>query len=206
MLAPPSLSPALPSPTAISVAGRAGPAFTTHAMMQGFACHSRGVELLVSAAARVHARVRSKRIHDVWLRAERGRLIIACSCPARSLGLDVCKHAWAALLEVDRQVALSDLRAARGALVVEATAFEDEATPKASGPGVHATKGTSPTTAASEREEKKTTKTVANAKPARPGLKAARASNASAQPATAKASTSRRRSATPPKKKRSPSP
>jgi len=60
-------------------------------------------------------------VHDVHLRAEQGRLLIACSCPALSLGIDLCKHAWAALLEVDRQDALSDLRSSRGPLVVEPT-------------------------------------------------------------------------------------
>ncbi len=107
-------------PSTQAIAGRAGHAFTPQAMMQGFACHARGVELAASAPARVHARVRSKRVHDVHLRAEDGRLIIACTCPARSLGLDFCEHAWAALLEVDRANALSDLRATRGALVVVA--------------------------------------------------------------------------------------
>lgn len=103
----------------LAIAGRAGHAFTPHAMMQGFVCHARGVELTASGAARVHARVRSKRVHDVLLRAERGRLSIACTCPARTYGLDFCKHAWAALLEIDRQDALGDLRTTRGPLVVE---------------------------------------------------------------------------------------
>ena len=110
----------VPVPTSsLSIAGRAGHAFTPHAMMQGFACHARGVELPASGPSRVHARVRSKRVHDVHLRAERGKLLVACSCPARSFGLDVCKHVWAALLEVDRHDGLADLRGSRGALVVE---------------------------------------------------------------------------------------
>ncbi len=114
-----SLQPT-PSPTsALSIAGRAGHAFTPQAMLQGFVCHARGVELAASGPSRVHARVRSKRVHDVHLRAEKGKLLVACSCPARSFGIDVCKHAWAALLEVDRQDALADLRKSRGPLVVE---------------------------------------------------------------------------------------
>jgi len=113
-----SLSPT-PSPTsALSIAGRAGHAFTPQAMLQGFVCHARGVELPASGPARVHARVRSKRTHDVHLRAEQGRLVVACSCPARSFGLDVCKHVWAALLEVDRHDALGDLRKARGPITI----------------------------------------------------------------------------------------
>jgi hypothetical protein len=110
----------VPTPTSsLSIAGRAGHAFTPHAMMQGFACHARGVELPTSGPSRVHARVRSKRVHDVHLRAERGKLVVACSSPARSFGLEVCKHVWAALLEVDRHDGLADLRGSRGPLVVE---------------------------------------------------------------------------------------
>ena len=109
-----------PAPTSsLSIAGRAGHAFTPHAMIEGFACHARGVELAACGPSRVHARVRSKRVHDVHLRADRGKLAVACTCPARSLGLDVCKHVWAALLEVDRNDGLTDLRGSRGPLVVE---------------------------------------------------------------------------------------
>ncbi len=115
-----SLSPSPCPPSALSIAGRAGHAFTPHAMMQGFTCHARGVELAASDPGRAHARVRSKRLHDVLLRVEDGRLVVACTCPARSFGLDVCKHAWAALLEVDRQDGLSALRKTRGPLVVVA--------------------------------------------------------------------------------------
>jgi hypothetical protein len=104
----------------LSIAGRAGHAFIAPAMMEGFVCHARGVELVSCGATRVHARVRSKRTHDVLLKAEQGRLSIACTCPARTYGLDFCKHAWAALLEVDRQEGLSDLRRTRGPLAVDA--------------------------------------------------------------------------------------
>jgi uncharacterized Zn finger protein len=88
-------------------------------MVQGFACHARGVELCETTATHVRARVRSKRLHDVDLRATAGRLVIGCSCPARSFGLDVCKHAWAALLEIDRKGGLEDLRAGPGVLPVD---------------------------------------------------------------------------------------
>lgn len=116
-----SLTP-VPAPlSTLSIAGRAGHAFTAHAMMEGFACHARGVEMPAAGPARVHARVRSKRVHDVHLRAEKGRLLVSCSCPARSFGLEVCKHVWAALLEVDRHDALGELRTTRGLLVVEAS-------------------------------------------------------------------------------------
>jgi len=129
----------VPAPiSSLSIAGRAGHAFTPHAMMEGFACHARGVELPSSGPARVHARVRSKRVHDVHLRAERGQLVVACSCPARSLGLDVCKHVWAALLEVDRHNALGDLRTARGPLVVEPSALPPAGPPGAEDPASRA--------------------------------------------------------------------
>jgi hypothetical protein len=125
MFASTSIQAPLPLST-LAIAGRAGHAFTPQAMMQGYLCHSRGVELAAAGPSRVHARVRSKRVHDVLLRAEHGRLSIGCTCPARSLGLDFCKHAWAALLEVDRQDMLSDLRTTRGPLVVEASPTRPE--------------------------------------------------------------------------------
>lgn len=119
MLAP-SVTTTSSSPLSVlAIAGRAGHAFTPQAMMQGFACHAKGVELVAAGDARVHARVRSKRIHDVLLRAEEGRLVVACTCPARSLGIDFCKHAWAALLEIDRQDALAALRCSNGPLQVD---------------------------------------------------------------------------------------
>lgn len=120
-MAAPSLPLSHPSSvtSTLSIAGRAGHASTPSAMLDGFACHARGVELASSEPLRVHARVRSKRVHDVHLRAEHGRLVVACTCPARSLGLVVCKHVWAALLEIDRHGGLSDLRRTRGPLVVE---------------------------------------------------------------------------------------
>lgn len=106
------------SPTG-SIAGRAGHRFEVHTMLQGFACHARGVEIVETGPAHVRARVRSKRTHEVELRADGGRLLVGCSCPARSMGIAACKHAWAALLEVDRQGGLEDLRGMRGVLPVE---------------------------------------------------------------------------------------
>jgi hypothetical protein len=115
---------AMPLSTAsISIAGRAGHAFPPAIMMQGFACHARGVELSDVSPLRVRARVRSKRLNDVELRVDGDRLVIACTCPARSLGLDVCEHAWAALLEIDRRGGLEELRERRGILHVQAAPF-----------------------------------------------------------------------------------
>jgi SWIM zinc finger len=152
-------------------------------MMQGLVCHARGVELATAGAARVHARVRSKRIHDVLLRADRGRLIVACTCPARSFGLDVCKHAWAALLEVDRHDGLSDLRKTHGPLVVEAApadvapaATSPSPPPTANGTGpapsaTHATKRAKTTAARSERAGTRS-KTPPSSAPSAPRAKA----------------------------------
>jgi hypothetical protein len=108
-------------PSIISISGRAGHAFEPHTMVQGYACHSRGVEIKRSTSARVEARVRSKRAYDVELVAESEpeRLVAACSCPARTMGMRVCKHVWAALLEVDRCGGLDDLRKKRGKLAVD---------------------------------------------------------------------------------------
>ena len=131
MLATSSRTSQIPTPTLCSsacptsIAGRAGQAFPLHSMLQGFVCHTRGVELVTVSASVVKARVRSKRTHDVELRVDRGRLMIACSCPSRSFGLAGCKHAWAALLECDRQNGLADLRRISGNLKVEAMPLAD---------------------------------------------------------------------------------
>lgn len=114
-----AMSLASSAPLTEPIAGRAGHRFEVHTMLQGFACHARGVEILETGPAHVRARVRSKRTHEVDLRAAGGRLLIGCSCPARSMGVAACKHAWAALLEVDRQGGLEDLRGMRGVLHVE---------------------------------------------------------------------------------------
>ena len=181
-----SSSPSPCPPSALSIAGRAGRAFTPHAMMQGFTCHARGVELAASTPGRPHARVRSKRLHDVLLRVDDGRLGGPCTCPARSFGLDVCKHAWAALLEVDRQDGLSDLRKTRGPLVVVAaplpTATESaDATATLEG-GMTASRARSKKPAASTTAKKK-----APAETAPGGNKATTASKKKASSETASA-------------------
>jgi hypothetical protein len=114
----------------LSLAVRAGHASTSTAMMQGLTCHARGVELVVSTGAHVHARVRSKRTHDVHLRADGERLLVACSCAASTFGAPVCQHVWAALLEVDRRSGLESLRAKRGALSVESAVQKEPAKTK----------------------------------------------------------------------------
>lgn len=127
---PPASSPSnvlQPRGVATSIADRVAHAFTPHAMVQGFASHEKGVETVSSTVDRFFARVRSKRTHEVSLRADAGRLVIACSCPARSLGLKGCKHAWAALLEVDRSAGLGQLRdSTRSPLAVDMVGLECE--------------------------------------------------------------------------------
>ncbi len=103
----------------MSLAGRAGYKFEPATMIQGFACHGRGVELFDACPEHVRARVRSKRTHDVDLQAQGGRLLVACSCPARSFGQTVCKHVWATLLEVDRRGGLEKLHTVKGMLPVD---------------------------------------------------------------------------------------
>lgn len=127
----PSTTPSssVPRLAVASLAGRAGHTFDPATMLQGFACHGRGVELCEATPKRVRARVRSKRVHDVELQARSGRLIVACSCPARSFGQTVCKHVWATLLEVDRKGGLEDLHAVRGMLHVDATTLSASAPP-----------------------------------------------------------------------------
>lgn len=118
MHASPSLSLSV-SPLSVSVAGRVGHAFAPPAMLKGFECHTRGVELLDSAPDHVVARVRGPRAQDVDLRVTSGRLVIKCTCPSDSMTPDPCRHAWAALLEIDRQGLLDDLRTKRGYAPVE---------------------------------------------------------------------------------------
>jgi len=121
MHASPSLSLSV-SPLSISVAGRVGHAFAPPAMLKGFECHARGVELLDTATDHVVARVRGPRPQDVDLRVASGRLVIKCTCPSDSMTPDPCRHAWAALLEIDKQGLLDDLRTKRGPAPVERVA------------------------------------------------------------------------------------
>lgn len=176
MLAPIPLPPApVLASSSVSIAGRAGHAFTPHAMLQGFSCHAKGVELAAVSSTRVTARVRSKRLYEVTLRVAADRLVVACSCPARSLGLDVCKHAWAALLEIDRQGALPHLRDSRSALRISAETIDPKSVAEpAAAPGTAAS-GTPATVSAALSAEpqaasrKATAKTRPAAADAQPG-------------------------------------
>jgi hypothetical protein len=120
-----SPSPVRLSPLLLSIAGRVGHAFEVQTMIAGFACHARGVELSAFDGKSAHAIVKSKRAHTVDFRISNGKLLVKCSCPAESMGVHPCKHTWAALLEIDKQGGLADLRTKRGALVLEREAPEE---------------------------------------------------------------------------------
>jgi hypothetical protein len=107
------------SPLLLSIAGRVGHAFEVQTMIAGFACHARGGELSAFDGKSAHAIVKSKRAHTVDFRISNGKLLVKCTCPAESMGVHPCKHTWAALLEIDKQGGLAELRTKRGALVLE---------------------------------------------------------------------------------------
>src|SRR5262249_39698398 len=102
------------------IADRAGKAFPIHAHTQGFARWKSGaVTIEEESASSVVAKVRGQRTRNVVLRLAAGALLVGCTCPARTLDLPGCKHAWAALLEVDRRGALASLRTTRAPLRVD---------------------------------------------------------------------------------------
>lgn len=152
-----------------SLTGRVGHAFTAQVMVEGFACHARGVELSAVTSTTVHAKLRSKQAHQVVLEDAGGRLLVGCSCPARSSGRAACRHAWAALLEADRQGALGALRHARGVVQVALRALGDERE------GRRSTANGSPSTARARAAPKRKTARASRAPsaspapPARPG-------------------------------------
>ena len=121
---------ALPS-LSISLAGRVGHLFDPQTILQGFVCHTKGVELTSRGNARIDARVKGKRTHAVALASLDGALSVACSCPAKSYGQSYCKHLWAALLEVDRHGGLDDLRTTRAPLDVIASVASEASDPAA---------------------------------------------------------------------------
>jgi hypothetical protein len=63
----------------------------------------------------VDARVKTKRTRRLAFRVKDGDIFVSCTCTP---GLDLvgCRHAWGAILEIDRQGALASLRAGRGPL------------------------------------------------------------------------------------------
>jgi hypothetical protein len=103
----------------IPISDRAGKAFPVHAHTHGFARWKSGaVSIENETATSVVAKVRGQRTRNVVLQEERGRLLVSCTCPARTFERPGCKHAWAALLEIDRRGALPNLRSTRAPLPV----------------------------------------------------------------------------------------
>jgi hypothetical protein len=112
----PSSSPSVAG--LVSIAGRAGHAFSPHKMVHGFACHARGIDIQTRTSTEVRARLRAKPEHVIEVRAVDGHLTVECSCVARALDVATCLHEWAVLLEIDRTGGLEELRRAPGTLVV----------------------------------------------------------------------------------------
>jgi uncharacterized Zn finger protein len=103
----------------VTIADRAGKCFHVHAHAQGYARWKSGsVSIEEESPRAVVAKVRGQPTRKVRLEEDGGRLLVDCTCSARTLERPGCKHVWAALLEVDRRGALGGLRSTRAALRV----------------------------------------------------------------------------------------
>jgi hypothetical protein len=137
----------------VTIADRAGKCFPVHAHTQGYAFWKSGHVTIEEESPRaVVAKVRGPRTRDVRLEDDGGRLLVQCTCPARTFERPGCKHVWATLLEIDRRGALGGLRGTRANLPV---AFLDrttsEPTPTTSPPPTT----TTATTTATKKKKKK---------------------------------------------------
>ena len=102
-----------------AIADRAGRSFPLYAHTEGFARWKKGaVSIEQESPTSVVAKVRGQRTRDVVVHDEKGRLLVSCTCPARTFEVPGCKHAWAALLEIDHRGALPNLRGSRAPLLV----------------------------------------------------------------------------------------
>ena len=107
------------TPASITIADRAGKSFPLHAHTEGYARWKSGSVAIEHESPRaIQAKVRGDQTRDVRLQEQDGRLLVQCTCPARTYETPGCKHVWATLLEVDRRGALGGLRAARTPLAV----------------------------------------------------------------------------------------
>jgi hypothetical protein len=112
-----------PSTThALPITLRVGHAFPQHAMLAGYACFLRGVQLSKPREGEVLARIAAPLTFQVRLRAQHKALAIACTCHASSDPREACEHAWAALLALDGANELRELRMSAEPLRVELTA------------------------------------------------------------------------------------
>lgn len=111
----------------ISIADRVGHSFHLHTVAAGFAAWFKGdVSVTHESERALFVNVKTKRPNDVRLVVEAGQLLVSCSCAAKSLGTDVCKHLWAALLEADKRGAFPSLRVTRARLAIAPLVPEDE--------------------------------------------------------------------------------
>ncbi|MDB4935424.1 MAG: hypothetical protein JWP87_2396 [Labilithrix sp.] len=118
-VARPILARPPPAVKRTSIADRVARTFPPLACVRGFRYFTRRAVTLANVSeSGVDAEVRGKRIQHVRLRVADGRLAAGCTCAAKLLGPATCKHVWAALLEVDREVALPGLRSTQRALVL----------------------------------------------------------------------------------------
>lgn len=107
------------TPAPITIADRAGKSFPLHAHTEGYARWKSGSVAIEHESPRaIQAKVRGDQTRDVRLQEQDGRLLVQCTCPARTYETPGCKHVWATLLEVDRRGALGGLRGARTPLAV----------------------------------------------------------------------------------------
>jgi hypothetical protein len=104
---------------ALPLASRAGHAFRQRAMLAGYACFLRGVEISASREGEVVARIAAPVVVEVRLRAQHEALTIACTCHASSEPREPCEHGWAALLAIDGANELRELRTSAATLRVE---------------------------------------------------------------------------------------
>jgi uncharacterized Zn finger protein len=114
--APSPAAPARPNPSPASLADRVARSFPPQSCVAGFAAFvRRDVDIVVIDDSSVDARVKTKRTRRLAFRVKNGVLLVSCTC-APGLDLVGCRHAWGAILEIDRQGALASLRARRGPL------------------------------------------------------------------------------------------
>ena len=98
-------------PRTVTLADRVARAFPPLACVRGFRYFASGrVEVVTITDDAVDAAVKGKRLQQVRLRIEDGRVATGCTCCAKLMGPAACKHVWAALLEVDRRGAFASLR------------------------------------------------------------------------------------------------
>jgi hypothetical protein len=173
----------LPRPPRVSIAQRAAAGFARHAFVHGYSLYA-GRHVVVTSASptAVEAVVRTSRVRRVHVRVEGGGIAIGCGCGPTSLDGPVgCKHAWAALLEVDRTEGLGAARGSTAPLVVTRLAFADAPEPEAAPPPAPAGEPDAP-----PRQKKRSDRARRREEPSAPAKKAraARAKKAPLRPAS----------------------